>query len=61
MKNRIRTEVTVETAKLIEKLHEALKAEFGDDFAYSIMGCGYKVAASNYEDGFIQPTIKSDK
>jgi hypothetical protein len=50
--------VSAETAALVNKLHEALKAEFGCDFAYTIMGRGHFVATSNYVQGHIKPTIK---
>lgn len=50
--------VNVSTAHLIEQLHESLKAEFGCDFAYTIMGTGHIVAASNKCHGHVKPSIK---
>lgn len=50
--------VSASTASLIEKLHEALKAEFGSDFAYTIAGKGHFVAASNCTYGHIEPVIR---
>ena len=48
--------VPSKTAQLISDLHEALQKQFGCDFAYSIMGNGKFVAASNMKDGLITPT-----
>lgn len=50
--------VSIETANLIRKLIESLKAEFGCDYAFTILGKGHIIAASNYKDGIILPTIK---
>ena len=51
--------VPITIAHTIEKLVEELKAEFGCDYAFQIVGHGKFVAASNYKDGVIKPTIKA--
>jgi hypothetical protein len=40
-----------DVVRAVRRLAEALKAEYGSDFAYSVVGRGYIVAASNYIDG----------
>lgn len=51
----MKTKCTPRTAAAIGYLREALREEFGTDFAFSIMGKGHKVAASNKVDGTIKP------
>ena len=52
------TPVSVETAVLISKLTENLKAEFGCDFAFNILARGHYVASHCNSPGIISPTIK---
>jgi hypothetical protein len=52
--------VSVHTARLIDQLRENLKAEFGCDFSYSIIGRGHYIAASNASLGYLPPTIRSN-
>ncbi len=39
----------------INNLKTALAKEYGCDYAFTIMGRGYIVAASNYVDGIVMP------
>jgi hypothetical protein len=50
--------VSVELAYKIDQLNEALKAEFGCDYSYTICGKGVILGASNMVNGHVKPTIK---
>lgn len=39
----------------VSRLHEALKATYGPDFAYTVTGKGNTLAASNMKAGLIIP------
>lgn len=42
--------------KAIETLHDALTAEYGVDFSYSVSGKGHIVGAHNILSGYVWPT-----
>lgn len=52
--------VNVHLANTIAKMKEELTAQFGCDFAFTIMGHGHFVSTHNYRQGIILPTIKED-
>ena len=45
-------------ATAIEALREALRTEYGDDYAFTIMGGGYTISASNMVHGSLVPRSK---
>lgn len=49
------TPVSQDVVNAVMALHTALHKEFGCDFAYTIMGRGHVVAASNMELGLVAP------
>ena len=61
MSNKIKTiSVSLELAHHVNELERLLKLEFGCDFAYTILGRGVIIGASNMAQGSIGPvpTIK---
>ena len=46
---------TYEVYVAIEALHSALKAAYGEDFAYQVCGNGYILGASCLVTGYIKP------
>lgn len=48
-----RTLTSLAVIEAVERLHEALKATYGSNFAYTVTGKGNTLAASNQRDGFI--------
>jgi hypothetical protein len=52
------TPVDVETAQLILRLRDKLRAQFGFDFSYVVMAKGHYVATSNAPQGITEPVIK---
>lgn len=50
--------VTADLAQRITAMTDALKREFGCDFAFTIMGRGHVIAASNYKDGTVTPKVQ---
>ncbi len=47
--------VSIELKQAIEKTQQLLTREFGCDHAYTVVGRGHIIAASNYRDGHIEP------
>lgn len=51
---------TKPVADAIEALHEALLHEYEGDFAFTIMGHGLIIAASNMIHGIVQPVVRKE-
>lgn len=49
-----------DVANAVARLIEALKAAYGADYAFVIMGAGQKIAASNLKDGVVEPRVVPD-
>jgi hypothetical protein len=47
--------MSAKVVSAINAMHEALKSYFGCDFAYTIMGRGKVIAASNGYHGVVRP------
>jgi len=52
--------VSIELTNQINGLHDLLKKEFGCDFAYTILGNGVVIGASNAEKGYLKPEIEAN-
>jgi hypothetical protein len=55
------TATTVRVVKAVWELQAALKAAYGPDNAYMILGRGRKIACSNLQDGLIEPWTDNRK
>lgn len=52
--------VPLKLAQTIESLSEQLKATFGCDYSYLVMGKGHIVAANTLFNGSVKPVIENN-